>query len=358
MIILGINAYHGDSSACLVKDGQLIAAAEEERFRRIKHWAGFPSKAIASCLSEGGVDLSEVDHIAINRNPRANVHRKAFYALAKRPELQLVLSRYKNAKKWASIKEEIDRFDPNVSFTGKVHFIEHHLAHLGSAFYVSPFDESVVVSVDGFGDFSSACWGVGRSTRIKIDERVYFPHSLGIFYQALTQYLGFPHYGDEYKVMGLAPYGKPKFLEEMRQIVHSRPDGTFKLNLSFFRHHIEKANYTWQNCAPTVGRLFLPALEELLGPSRKQEAPIEQHHKDIARSVQAMYEEICFNLLNVAYERHKLSALCLAGGCAMNSVANGKIQQNTPFREVYIQSAAGDAGGGYWCSLCCLAQTK
>ncbi len=344
-IILGINAYHGDASACLLRDGKLVAAAEEERFRRIKHWAGFPSKAIRYCLEEAGINLKDVDHVAVNRDPKANIWKKIGFTLKKRPELKLVLDRLRNAKEWATIEEELGQAFPGEPFHGKLHHIEHHLSHLASAFLVSPYKRATVISVDGFGDFASAAWGIGTDNEIAIDNKVYFPHSLGIFYQALTQYLGFPHYGDEYKIMGLAPYGAPKFMDEMQKIVHLQPDGTFRLDLSFFRHQREKVDYEWQGGAPKVGRLFSPELETLLGPARQKGDPLTQRHKDIARSVQAMYEEAFFHLLNRLYEHHGLDSLCLAGGCAMNSVANGKILLRSPFKKIYIQSAAGDAGG-------------
>lgn len=345
MIVVGINAYHGDSSACLVRDGALVAAAEEERFRRIKHWAGFPAEAIRYCLQEAGVRLDQVDHFAINRDPKANLLRKLVFTLSKRPDFKFVLDRLRNAKEVASIEEELERAFPGERMQGTVHHIEHHLAHLASAFLVSPFDEAVAISVDGFGDFASAAWGVGRGSDISVEAKVYFPHSLGIFYQALTQYLGFPHYGDEYKVMGLAPYGQPKFLAEMQQIVRLQNDGGFRLNLDFFRHANEKIESEWNNGAPSIGRLFTPALEALLGPARQASEPLTQQHKDLARSIQAMYEQAFFHLLNALHARHRLDAVALAGGCAMNSVANGKIYANTPFKKVYVQSAAGDAGG-------------
>jgi carbamoyltransferase len=343
-IVLGINAYHGDSSACLVKDGVLIAAAEEERFSRIKHWAGFPSEAIKYCLAEDDVSLADVTHVAINQDGKANLWKKIGFTLAKRPDLGMVLDRIKNKRERANVREELLR-TVGVGFSGEVHEVEHHLAHLSSAFHVSSYDEAVVVSVDGFGDFASAAWGVGRGTEISIDDKVYFPHSLGIFYQALTQWLGFPHYGDEYKIMGLAPYGQPKFMPELRRIVQLQGDGSFKLNLDYFRHHMEKVDYEWENGEPRVGELFSDALVTLLGAVRGKDEPLTQRHKDIARSVQAMYEEAFFNLLNVLHKRHGSANLCLAGGCAMNSVANGKVYRNTPFEKVYIQSAAGDAGG-------------
>jgi len=344
MYILGFNAYHGDSSACIVKDGQLIAAAEEERFRRIKHWAGFPSEAIKYCLSEAGIDLADIGHVAINQDGKANLWKKVGFTLGNRPDMKMVLDRIKNKRQRANVADEMASAVGR-GFSGDVHEVEHHLSHLSSAFHVSPFDEAVVVSVDGFGDFASAAWGIGRGSEITIDDKVYFPHSLGIFYQALTQWLGFPHYGDEYKVMGLAPYGQPGFMDEMRKIVLLQDDGGFKLNLDYFRHHKEKVDYEWEDSEPKVGLLFSDALIDLLGPVRQEGEELSQRHKDIARSVQAMYEEAFFHLLNTLHKRHGGENLCLAGGCAMNSVANGKVYRNTPFKKVYIQSAAGDAGG-------------
>jgi carbamoyltransferase len=345
MYVLGINAYHGDSSACLIKDGSLVAAAEEERFRRVKHWAGFPSEAIKSCLSEAGIEIADVDHIAINSDPKANLIKKFSFTLAKRPDFRLIMDRLKNAKERASLKDELATVFPDTNLKAEIHHVEHHKCHLASSFLVSDFDEAVVVSIDGFGDFASAAWGIGNGVNMEIEDKVYFPHSLGIFYQAMTQYLGFPHYGDEYKVMGLAPYGEPNYMDPMRQIVKLQNDGSFRLDLQYFRHHKEKIDYEWENGSPVVGDLFSDQLSELLGERRTKEQPLEQHHKDIARSVQAMYEEAFFHLLNCLHARYKVSNLALAGGCAMNSVANGKVYGQTPFKKCYIQSAAGDAGG-------------
>ncbi len=352
MYVLGINAYHGDASACLLKDGMLIAAVEEERFRRVKHWAGFPTESIRYCLFEAGLDLSGVGHIAVNSDPKASLLKKVGFALKTRPDLSLVIDRIRNQKERQSIEQELASAFGD-QFRGTVHQIEHHISHLSSCYHVSPFEEAVTVSVDGFGDFSSAAWGVGKDNKINVDGRVFFPHSLGIFYQALTQYLGFPNYGDEYKVMGLAPYGKPAFLDEMRQIVKLHKDGSFSLNTDYFRHHKEKIKYEWSGGSPTVGTLHTDKLAELLGDKRQKDEPLEQKHFDIAHSIQAMYEEAFFHLLNVLHKRYGLDDLTLAGGCAMNSVANGKVRSNTPFKRVYIQSAAGDAGGaiGAACSV-------
>lgn len=343
--ILGINAYHGDSSACLVHDGVLVAAAEEERFRRIKHWAGFPSEAIRYCLDAAGIRLGDVATVAINQDRNAHFGKKLQYLLWNRPDFGFVLNRLRNKRQRASVAETLAQVFPDEGFTGKIVPIEHHVAHLASAHLLSPFEESTTVSVDGFGDFASAAWGMGRGGRILVDGRIFFPHSLGIFYQALTQYLGFPNYGDEYKIMGLAPYGEPKYLDAMRKIVSLRDDGGFRLDLSYFRHHRENVSYEWTESEPKVGTLYAPALIDLLGPARERTDELSQYHRDLARSVQAMYEEAFFHLLNVLHARHGSDALTLAGGCAMNSVANGRIYRSTPFRRLYVQSAAGDAGG-------------
>ena len=349
--ILGLNACHGDSSACLVKDGVLVAAVEEERFRRIKHWAGFPSDAIRYCLTEAGIRLGDVDKVAINQNASANLWKKVAYMVTRRPDLSLVLARICNKRRRIGVGAELERAFPGERLRAEVCAVEHHLAHLGSAFLVSPFEEAVAVSVDGFGDFASAAWGVGNGTRVEVDDEVYFPHSLGIFYQALTQFLGFPAYGDEYKVMGLASYGEPSFLNEMREIVTLKDNGAFRLNLDYFLHHREKIAYEWENGEPTFANLYSPRLTELLGPARGKDGELTQRHKDIARSVQAMYEGAFFHLLNRLHERYRIDALALAGGCAMNSVANGKVYRNTPFKKLYVQPAAGDAGGAVGAAL-------
>jgi len=346
MLILGLNAYHGDSAACLVRDGKLVAAAEEERFRRVKHWAGLPTQAIDYCLREAGATLNEVDHVAINRKPGVNNLRRLAFLITHRPDPRLVWAKLSNIGKAAGVESALHAAYPMQTLRAQVHHVEHHLAHLASAFLVAPFDEAVCLSVDGFGDFASAAWGMGRGSDIHIDGRVYFPHSLGIFYSAITQFLGFPHFGDEYKVMGLAPYGEPKFLNQMRELVRVQTDGTFKLELRYFCHHTDNVSYTWNDCTPEVGTLYRRAeLEELLGPERKKDDPLEQRHKDLARSAQAMYEEAFFALLKALHAKYGCNNLALSGGCAMNSVANGKVYLRSPFKKMYLPSAAGDAGG-------------
>ncbi len=349
--VLGLNAYHADSAACLIVDGSVVAAAEEERFRRVKHWAGFPSEAIAYCLHAGGVRLRDIHHVAINSNPSANRAEKLRHLLRRRPDPAWVVQRLRNAWRRGSITQELARHFPDDPFSGEIHRVEHHLSHLASAFLVSPFEKSVVVSVDASGDFATASWGFGDGTQLAIDGRVMFPHSLGCFYEAITQHLGFWNYGDEYKVMGLAPYGKPTLMNQMRRLVMLEPDGTYRLALKYFVHHETAVSEQWNNESPVVGRLFSHELEDLLGPARQKGEPLTDHHRDIAHSAQAMYEEAFFHLLNVLHRRYGSDNLSLAGGCAMNSVANGKVRLRTPFKAVYVQSAAGDAGGAIGAAL-------
>jgi carbamoyltransferase len=345
VLILGLNAFHGDSSAAIVRDGRLVAAAEEERFRRLKHWAGFPTFAIEYCLREAGVTLGDVDHVAINQNSLANIGPKIRYLISNVSSAALALERFSNRQQRQRVPELMSKAFPTQQFRGAFHRVEHHLAHLSSAFHVSPFEEAVAVSIDGFGDFASTAWGVGRGERVAVDGRVLFPHSLGIFYQALTQYLGFPNYGDEYKVMGLAPYGSPSLVEEMKKIVKLRPGGRFVLDLSYFSHHRQSNSFQWNDRQPMYADLFTSALEELFGPRRMSNDQVEKRHFDVAYATQAVYEETTFHLLNELQRSSGLTDIALAGGCANNSVANGKIRRKTRFRRVYVQAAAGDAGG-------------
>ncbi len=344
LIILGINAYHADAAACIVQDGKLVAAAEEERFRRIKHWAGFPSQAVGYCLHETKIDMSDVTHVAVNRSGRANFYRKLSYVLFKRPSARLLFKRLRNRQQVAHIADEIVALAGR-PFSGAVDYVEHHLAHLASAFYPSPFRDASVVSVDGFGDFASAAWGSGSGTSLSLDGRVLFPHSLGIFYQAMTQYLGFPHYGDEYKLMGLAAYGDSSCRREVENLISLRNDGGFALDLKYFRHHQEDIAYEWHGGEPVCGSLFSQALVDKLGPPRSADSPITDRHRNLAWATQAVYEDAFFNMLAALQRRNGHTAIALAGGCAYNSVANGKIKDRTAFKECYLQSAAGDAGG-------------
>ncbi len=349
MNILGLNAFHGDSAACLFIDGELASAAEEERFRRIKHWAGFPSESIKFCLSANGLNLDDLDVVAINTDPKAARFKKIQFALSGQASLSLIKEKLVVRKKRTSLWEYFEKQLGEAPRYAKLEYVEHHLAHLASAYLVSPIckqsRKASVISIDGFGDFASAATGLGYDQQLELEQRVFFPHSMGVFYQALTQYLGFPHYGDEYKVMGLAPYGEPRFQEQMDELVSQTDNGLFKLNLDYFCHHKQAIGYEWENNEPKVSQLFSDKLVELLGPKREKGQVLEQTHKDIARSIQDKYERVFFELLNATHQQHKTDAVCIAGGCGMNSVANGKIHLRTPFNKVYVQSAAGDAGG-------------
>lgn len=354
-IVIGLNAFHADSAAALVIDGQLIAAAEEERFRRIKHWAGFPSQAIEFCLREAGVGLDQVSAIALNTDPSAGRAQRLLYAIKKRPSLSLVLEKLKARHARMGAVEHLQRAFPGQKFTGKLIPIEHHLAHLASAFDCSPFERALAVSIDGFGDFASGAYGVGmnvgNSAHLSIDGHIYFPHSLGIFYQAMTQYLGFGNYGDEYKVMGLAPYGTPRFVAELNKLLGAAGSDGYELDLRFFRHHTDSLNYQWENGEPKFDALFSPALEQFLGPARAAGAELTQRDRDLAASVQQVYETTAFAFLDALHKRYGIDELVLAGGCAQNSVANGKITQRTGFKKIYVAASGADAGGAVGAAL-------
>ncbi|MGH9172984.1 MAG: carbamoyltransferase family protein [Vicinamibacterales bacterium] len=346
MIVLGLNAYHGDVSAVVVRDGELVAAAEEERFRRIKHVAGFPTDAVRACLKMAGVSGARIDHVAVSRNPRAHLWRKAAFALRHRPGNGLVRDRAANYGKVRALPETaacalgLAPGDKQPAF----HWVEHHPAHLASAFFVSPFEEAAVCAIDGFGDFVSTSWAVGRGSTLDVVHRTYFPHSLGLLYLAITQYLGFMKYGDEFKVMGLAPYGQPAFVSEIQKLVQLLPAGDFALDLKYFTHWSGGARMTWEDGEPAIDRVFSNELEQELGPARRPDEPVTPRHEAIAASLQVVFETAAFHVLRGLHQRTRLSRLCLAGGCAMNSVANGKIREHTPFTDVFIQPASGDNG--------------
>jgi carbamoyltransferase len=344
--ILGLNAFHGDAAAALVIDGQLVNAVEEERLNRVKHCAGFPELAARWCLEDAGLDPRELDHVAIGRDPRANIGAKVVRTILTRPSPRYVMERFRNATKVRDVKTQVaDALGvPADDLRAQVHNVEHHLAHAASAFFVSPFDEAAVLTLDGFGDFASTMLCRGQGNRLEVLERVLFPHSLGIFYTAVTQWLGFPKYGDEGKVMGLAPYGDPqRHLPTMRELVQL--DGNaFELGLDFFVHHKEGVDMTWDEQTPTIGRLYSDRMEVAFGPAREPRTELGKQHEDVAAALQAMLEEAYLHLVKSAHTRIGSRNICLAGGVALNAVANGRILPETEFEGVYIQPAAGDSG--------------
>ena len=346
--ILGLNAYHADSSSAIFKDGQMIAATEEERFRRVKHWAGFPSMAIEFCLREAGIALSDVSHIAIGRDPTAKFSKKLLF-LASHPGggFRAVRDRLNNSRKVSSLEDEfalLDRTIDSQHLKSIIHQVEHHRSHMASAFFASPFEEAALLSIDGSGDFTTTMIGAGRGNKITILDSVDFPHSIGFFYTAFTQLLGFPYYGDEYKVMGLAAYGNPQYTDKMRDIVIFRPNGLFKLNLKYFRSAKEGLVSYGEDHTPVIPPLYSGLMVEKFGPVRKKDEPLTQYHKDLAASVQQITEELIFHILTHLQKRTGLDNVCVAGGVAQNSVANGKITRNTPFRNLYVPFASHDAG--------------
>ena len=329
----------------ILVDGKIVAAVEEERLKRIKHWAGFPKEAIQYCLEIANVAANKVDAWAINSDSHAHRYRKLGYLLSGKGRWRLGLSRFRNRAKRQDACSEIYRAFGLQSDAVNFYQVEHHLCHLASAYYPSGFDNALVLSIDGFGDFSSASWGHGRGEQISQNGYVHFPHSLGIFYQAITQFLGFKQYGDEYKVMGLAAYGTPSLTDKMDQLFHACDGAGYQLNLDYFRHHNEPISFSWGGGVPEFSDLYSESMRDLLGPGRKSKDPITQVHKDIAASAQWLYEKYFLDLLNKLSLDSGNNNLALAGGCAMNSVANGKIRMHTPFQNIYIQPAAGDAGG-------------
>src|SRR6266568_4308612 len=415
MIILGINAYHGDAAAAIIRDGALVAAVEEERFNRVKHCAGFPTESVRYCLEAAGVSIDNDEHVGISRDPSAHLHKKVLFAATRaarqaigggrqeadgrgqeaggrrqtavgRGQLAVgggqniedaelstqysalstppapppsgdgngrgpgifgqIKDRLGNAAKVRDLKGDLARAlgVPKSTLRAQFHNIEHHRAHLASSFFVSPFERAALLSIDGFGDFISTMWAIGEGNSIEVLGQVEYPHSTGIVYTATTQFLGFPHYGDEGKVMGLAPYGQPRYIEEFRDIIRTEPHGQFRLNLDYFRHHAEGVDMTWDNGSPVIGRIFSEQYAHVFGPPRAQGAALTDRDRDIAASLQLRLEEVGFHILNHLHEQTGLTDLGLSGGVAYNSVMNGKILLHTPFRRVYVQPAAGDSG--------------
>ena len=347
MIILGINAYHADASAAIFVDGKLIAATEEERFTRVKHWAGFPSMAVLFCLKEAGINIEQVDYFAIGRDPKAKFFKKILYVLVNPGgSAATIKDRFSNSRKVAGIDEELSALSGMAAhlFKNKIVNVEHHRSHLASAFFASPFEKAACLSIDGSGDFTTTMTAVGKTNSIEVLQSLDFPHSLGIFYTAFTQLLGFPHYGDEHKVMGMAPYGEPLFVDKLHDVVTLSTDGLFKLNLQYFRKGTQGIITYNENHVPMVAPLFSELMIEKFGNPRKNKEELNAYHKNLAASVQRFTEEVIFHVLNHLHKQTGLTDVCIAGGVAQNSVANGKITRNTPFKNVYIPSAGHDAG--------------
>ncbi len=347
-VILGINAFHGDASAAIVVDGQLIAAVEEERFNRIKHWAGFPSQSINYCMEIAGVRLSDIDHVAISSNPSANWWQRALFVAKNRPSMGAIWDRLMRQKKTANFSNQIASACGSKieDLRAKIHRVEHHDAHIAAGFLISPFKEAAVLSVDGMGDFTSNLTVKAEGNDWRELGRIYYPHSLGFLYTCITMYLGFPYYGDEYKVMGLAPYGNPTYVDVIRKMIRLDRDG-FQLDLSYFLHHRNGIKMVWNDGAPVIEPFYSQKLIDELGPARLPKEELTSKHDDIAKSLQVVTEEVILHMLGRLHEKTQCDNLCMTGGCAMNSVANGKITRETPFTNVYIPAGAADNGTSF-----------
>ncbi|TNE70841.1 carbamoyltransferase [bacterium] len=348
MYLLGINAYHGDASATLLKDGIPVLAIEEERLNRKKHCAGFPTLAIQACLKEAGISISDVDHVAISTDPSANLGEKILYSLTRITKIHKMLrDRLSKVTKTRDLKTDLAAqlgVDKTL-IKAQIHNVEHHLAHMASAFFSAPFKEGIVLTLDGMGDFVSSKWGYGKDGSFSADGQVEYPHSIGYLYTATTQFLGFPYYGDEGKVMGLAPYGEAKFLDEFRKIIITEPGKIgYKLNLDYFLHHSQGIEMQWDEGQPTIGRMYSDKFVETFGPAREYGSEYTQYYKDIAASLQRRTEEVCLDMIQKLSKKYNSKTICLAGGVALNSVMNGKIRLETDVREVYIHPNAGDGG--------------
>lgn len=346
MHILGINAYHGDASACIYKNGELIAATEEERIRRIKHWAGLPTEAVQFCLDEAGIKLDEVDFITVSRDPWAKFDKKVLYTLKNRMSIGSIGKRMTHIGSVKSIKEDVAHA---LGYNGtpikaEVKFVEHHRAHMASSFFVSPFEEAAILSIDGMGDFTSTMRGVGRGNKIEVLDSVTFPNSIGYFYTAFTQWMGFPNYGDEYKMMGLSPYGKPEYVEKVRKVIKLKKNGLFELDLQYIGRLKKGDFFTLEDGVPIVKPMFSDYFVEQFGPARQKGEPLTQFHMDMAASVQRVCEEVIFYMAEDLYKKTGMKNLCITGGVAQNSVANGKIVANTSFDNLFVPPAGHDAG--------------
>lgn len=346
MIVLGVNAYHGDASAALLVDGTAIAAVEEERFSRQKHQAGFPAAAVRWCLAKAGATPADLDHVALSRDPLAHFPQKLAWNLRHRPTVRSLRDRASSAARLLGAEEALAQaldVDPS-RLRARFHRVEHHRAHLGSALFCSPYETATCISVDGMGDYVSSMWGEGAGNHLDVSGFVLFPDSLGVFYTAFTQFLGLPSYGDEYKLMGLAAYGEPHFLPQLREVVRLGDGISFDLNVDYFTHHSRGVDMTWSSGTPVLSPMYSPKMAEHFGPARRFRGEVTERDCDLAASVQARLEEIELDLLRRLYVSLPNPRLAMAGGVALNCVVNGRIRSDTPFEDLWVQPAANDAG--------------
>ena len=346
MFILGLSGYYHDSAAALLRDGVIVAAAQEERFSRRKHDARFPLNALRYCLDEAGISLSQVDHVAFYDKPFLKFERllETYLAFAPRgfTSFRMAMPLWLREKLFQKdlLAKELKRLEPGVDWLERLLFSEHHLSHAASAFFASPFDEALVLTMDGVGEWASTSAAIGRGSSLEIFQEIHFPHSLGLLYSAFTYYLGFKVNSGEYKVMGLAPYGEPKYAQTiLDHLIDLKPDGSYHLDQRYFDY-----------C--TGLRMTSAAFDDLFGaPPRQPEDPLTQRHMDLAASVQAVTEEAVLRMTRALRAQTGMKNLCLAGGVALNCVANGKVLRDGAFEHIWVQPAAGDAGGALGAAL-------
>ena len=346
MYTLGLSAYYHDSAACLLKDGEIVAAAQEERFSRKKHDARFPIHALNYCLAEAGIALAQVDHVAFYDKPFLKFERllETYHAFAPRgfTSFRMAMPLWLREKLFQKdlLAKELKNLEPGVNWLDRLLFSEHHLSHAASAFFPSPFDEALVLTMDGVGEWTTTSAAIGRGNSLEIFKEIHFPHSLGLLYSAFTYYLGFKVNSGEYKVMGLAPYGEPKYAQTiLDHLVDLKPDGSYRLDQSYFDYC---TGLTMTNAK----------FDALFGaPPRKPEDPLTQREMDLAASVQAVTEEAVLRITRALRAETGIENLCLAGGVALNCVANGKVLRDGAFKRIWVQPAAGDAGGALGAAL-------
>ena len=346
MLILGLNMFHADASAAIVQDGEVVFAIAEERLNRVKHYAGFPAMAVKACLDAVGARIADVDHVAVGQDSDANLAKKVQYALAN-PVKILNFIRLRQRKEAMRdvrllLAQALDSDPKGLRF--QEHHLEHHIAHIASAYYCSPWEGAAGFSYDGSGDFVSTMMALCEGNEIKVLERVFLPHSLGSFYTMICEFIGYKKYGDEGKVMGLAPYGKDTYCDQIREITQLN-DSAFRLNLHYFMPLGSSQGMQIQaDGTVRLARHFSDRMVQLFGEPREPHAEITQRDMDLAYAMQHRFEEVFFHLMKQLHQRVPVEDLVMAGGCALNSVANGKLFQQTPFRRTWIQPAAGDEG--------------
>ena len=350
-IILGLNCNHADSSACIIKNGELLIAIEEERINRVKHWAGLPIKSIEECLKYTNIKIEEITDISINTNPLSNIKEKLVYFLKNYLLGKKKFEIIKRIKKKMDLKKDINDYFKPSSFNKKIkiHYIDHHLSHIASAYFPSNFEDAVGLSIDGFGDFASVCIAKCNKDQIKIIKKYLFPHSLGVFYESFTQLLGFKNYGDEYKMMGLSSYGKPEYYDLILNNVFKKSQ-KIELNLKYFKHTDRNFSYNFEG-RPNQNDLYDQELEKLLNIKNLKTENISDIHKNIAASAQKIFEkklsEICEEIQKMNISKN----LVYAGGCALNSLANKKIYETNFFKNIFIPYSPGDGGGSIGSAL-------